>query len=64
MPTSKPSSAPVPLSANEIQPVADLSKAPLPTAATLRRRKSVVYQLGRFISFSLSILRMTAKGHK
>lgn len=64
MPTNKPSSAPVPVSANGIQPVADLSKAPLPTAGTLRRRKSVIYQLTRFIAFNLRILRMAAKGHK
>ncbi|AXT84372.1 hypothetical protein C6I20_03610 [Aeromicrobium sp. A1-2] len=60
-PTSS-SSEPAPTDDN--QPVADLSGAPLPTAATLRRRNSVVFQLTRFIAFNLRILRMASKGHR
>ncbi|MGC3994706.1 MAG: hypothetical protein QM779_11435 [Propionicimonas sp.] len=44
-------------------PVADLSKAPLPTSKTLRSRQNLPIQLLRFISFDLRILRMVAKGH-
>lgn len=47
----------------DIQPVADLSGAPLPTAATLRHRRSVPFQLSRFVAFNVRILRMAAKGH-
>jgi hypothetical protein len=45
------------------QPVVDLSAAPLPTARTLRRRRSVVVQVLRFGSFTLRIMRMVLKGH-
>ncbi len=45
------------------EPVADLSKAPLPTAATLKARQSVVKQFLRFVTFDLRIMRMVAKGH-
>lgn len=45
------------------QPIADLSGAPLPTAATLRRRSSVPFQLSRFVAFNARIIRMAAKGH-
>jgi len=44
------------------QPVADLSKAPLPTTGTLRRRRSVPYQLTRFVVFNLRIMRMVLSG--
>ncbi len=44
-------------------PVADLSKAPLPTARTLRRRQSLSVQLGRFAVFNTRIMRMVVKGH-
>lgn len=40
------------------QPVLDLSAAPLPTAANLRRRRSLPTQLVRFVSFNLRIMRM------
>ena len=40
------------------QPVLDLSAAPLPTARTLRRRRSLPGQLVRFAAFNLRILRM------
>lgn len=46
------------------QPVTDVSRAPLPTAATLRRRGSVPFQLTRFVAFNVRILRMAAKGHE
>lgn len=45
------------------QPVVDLSSAPLPTARTLRRRKSLPTQLVRFVAFSTRIMRMVAGGH-
>ncbi len=46
-----------------VQPVADLSKAPLPTEGTLRRRRSLPLQAVRFVSFSARIMRMVHKGH-
>lgn len=55
--------SPEPIRTDGTQPVADLSGAPLPTAATLRRRGSVPFQLTRFVAFNLRILRMAAKGH-
>lgn len=45
-------------SVGEPQPVADLSRAPLPTARTLRRRRSLPTQLVRFVVFNLRIVRM------
>jgi hypothetical protein len=44
-------------------PVADLTKAPLPTADTLRRRQSLPLQAMRFAAFSARIMRMVLKGH-
>ena len=44
------------------QPTADLSRAPLPTAATLRRRRSLPFQLTRFAVFNARIMRMVVKG--
>lgn len=44
-------------------PAADLSKAPLPTAGTLRRRQSVPVQAVRFVVFNARIVRMVLKGH-
>ena len=44
------------------QPTADLSRAPLPTAATLRRRRSLPFQFTRFAVFNTRIMRMVAKG--
>ena len=43
--------------------VADLSRSPLPTRVTLRRRQNVVLQFVRFVRFDLRIMRMVAKGH-
>lgn len=47
----------------ELQPVADVSKAPLPTEKTLRMRRSLPFQATRFVAFSARIMRMVAKGH-
>jgi hypothetical protein len=44
-------------------PAADLSRAPLPTAKTLRRRRNLPYQAIRFALFNLRIVRMVLKGH-
>lgn len=44
------------------QPVADLTKAPLPTSQTLRRRRSLPYQVTRFAVFNARIIRMVRKG--
>lgn len=51
----------VPADAGE--PVADLSKAPLPTSKTLKARKNVPMQALRFFAFDLRIMRMVLKGH-
>jgi len=53
---------PVPGTMVNDQPTADLSGAPLPTAATLRRRRSVPFQLTRFAVFNARIMRMVTKG--
>ena len=53
---------PAPGTAVSDQPTADLSRAPLPTAATLRRRRSLPFQLTRFAVFNTRIMRMVAKG--
>lgn len=44
------------------QPVVDLSAAPLPTARTLRKRRSVPAQLLRFGSFNIRIMRIVMGG--
>ncbi|HMU37182.1 MAG TPA: hypothetical protein PKA04_10150 [Marmoricola sp.] len=41
----------------------DLSKAPLPTERTLKRRRSLPVQFTRFVVFNARMLRMVAKGH-
>lgn len=46
------------------EPIADLSKAPLPTARTLRARRNLALQFLRFLSFNSRIMRMVVKGHK
>lgn len=43
--------------------VADLSKAPLPTAATLKKRQSLAFQATRFIAFNAKMMRIVLKGH-
>lgn len=45
------------------QPSADLTFAPLPTAATLRARRNLPYQFTRFLAFNLRIMQMVLKGH-
>ena len=44
-------------------PIVDLTKAPLPTAKTLRMRQSLPFQFTRFLSFNSRIMRMVLKGH-
>jgi hypothetical protein len=44
-------------------PTVDLSKAPLPTAKTLKMRRSLPFQFTRFLSFNSRIMRMVIKGH-
>lgn len=44
-------------------PTVDLSRAPLPTDATLRRRRSLPVQAVRFVVFNGRIMRMVLKGH-
>lgn len=45
------------------EPVADLSKSPLPTKRTLKMRRSLPFQLTRFLAFDTRIMRMVVKGH-
>lgn len=40
----------------------DIGESPLPTAATLRRRKNVLFQLWRFVALNLRFLTMITKG--
>jgi len=40
-----------------------IAAAPLPTAKTLRARRSLPKQAIRFVAFNLKMLRMVAKGH-
>lgn len=44
-------------------PVADLSRAPLPTESTLRKRRSLPLQAVRFLVVIVRIMRMVRKGH-
>ena len=44
-------------------PIADLRGAPLPTASTMRARKSLPVQLTRFVAINARIMRMVIKGH-
>ena len=39
------------------EPVADLSRAPLPTRSTLRMRRNLPFQFTRFLSFNITIIR-------
>lgn len=52
-----------PMSENASAPIADLSKAPLPTQAMLRKRRSIPIQITRFAVFNARIMRMVLKGH-
>lgn len=49
--------------AGAAEPVADLSKAPLPTPQTLKARQSLLKQALRFVAFDARIMRMVLKGH-
>jgi len=40
-----------------------IAEAPLPTAGTLRRRKSPFYQATRFVAFNLRMMKMVTKAH-
>jgi len=42
---------------------ADIAAAPLPTPATLRHRRNVVYQFIRFIAINLKMIRVIGAGH-
>lgn len=46
-----------------LQPFVDVTGAPYPTEATLRHRKSLVRQFGKFMGFNTAIMRMVVKGH-
>ena len=59
-PTADPQQLTTPAGAQ----TADLSRAPLPTETTLRRRQSVPIQLTRFAVFNARIMRMVLKGHR
>lgn len=45
------------------EPIADLSRAPLPTESTLRKRRSLPLQALRFAAFNARIVRMVRKAH-
>jgi hypothetical protein len=45
------------------EPVADLSRSPLPTQKTLKLRRNLAVQFVRFVAFDLRIMRMVLKGH-
>ncbi|MFN8045339.1 MAG: hypothetical protein U0Q08_04680 [Dermatophilaceae bacterium] len=45
------------------EPVADLSRSPMPTAKTLRGRKNVLLQTYRFAVINSRMMRMVLKGH-
>lgn len=49
--------------ADGADPIVDLSKAPMPTARTLKMRQSLPFQFTRFLSFNSRIMRMVIKGH-
>ncbi len=57
------SSTPAPAPAPSPAPIADLEGSPLPTAATLKARKSLPIQLTRFVAINARIMRMVIKGH-
>jgi hypothetical protein len=40
-----------------------IAEAPLPTAGTLRRRKSLIYQATRFVAFNLRMMKMVTRAH-
>lgn len=48
---------------DSVEPLADLSIAPLPTARTVRSRQSLLVQTGRFVIINARMLRMVLRGH-
>jgi len=50
------------MSDNADLPVADLSRAPLPTDKTLRHRRNLAAQSWKFAVFNARIMRMVLKG--
>ena len=40
-----------------------IASAPLPTPATLRRRRNVAIQAFRFVAINLKMMRIIARGH-
>lgn len=40
-----------------------ITEAPLPTKRTLRRRKSLGYQVTRFIAFNYRMMKMVTRAH-
>ena len=44
-------------------PTVDFKNAPLPTRATLRRRKALIRQFFKFLGFNLTIMKMVSLGH-
>ncbi len=45
------------------EPIADLSRAPLPTQKVLKARQGLFNQAIKFAGFNLMIMRMVMKGH-
>jgi hypothetical protein len=45
------------------EPIADLSRAPLPTPKVLKARQSLLTQAFKFAGFNIMIMRMVMKGH-
>ncbi len=44
-------------------PNESIARAPLPTAETLKQRKSLVMQFFRFCAINLKMIKMIRKGH-
>jgi hypothetical protein len=51
----------------KVEPMSDVDRsiadAPLPTAGTLRRRKSLSYQATRFVAFNWRMMKMVTSAH-
>ncbi|MGO9151532.1 MAG: hypothetical protein ACLQFX_17940 [Acidimicrobiales bacterium] len=43
---------------------ANIASAPLPTANTLRARKNLIIQFGRFLAINTKMLRIIRKEHR
>ena len=43
---------------------ANIASAPLPTANTLRARKSLIIQFGRFLAINTKMLKIIRKEHR